>query len=62
MVSDAISQRRPKSHPSTTVYVYLLTLMACLGGLLFGYDTGNVSRLADIFIFDNIILLIMKDR
>lgn len=43
VVSDAISQRRPKSHPSTTVYVYLLTLMACLGGLLFGYDTGIVS-------------------
>ncbi|VDM44807.1 unnamed protein product [Toxocara canis] len=42
-VSQSVNQRKPSSHPQTTLYVYLLTTMACLGGLLFGYDTGVVS-------------------
>ncbi|GMS79049.1 hypothetical protein PENTCL1PPCAC_1224 [Pristionchus entomophagus] len=33
----------PSQQPSATGYVVLLTLLACIGGLLFGYDTGVTS-------------------
>lgn len=30
--------------PSLTPFVYSLVLSVCLGGFLFGYDTGGLSR------------------
>ncbi len=32
-----------ENHHGSTVYVLLLTLVAALGGLLFGYDTAVIS-------------------
>ncbi|CAJ0557789.1 unnamed protein product, partial [Mesorhabditis spiculigera] len=43
---------QPSEQPKTTFYVVLLTCLACVGGLLFGYDTGVVSS-AMLFLPDN---------
>ncbi|CAI4230444.1 unnamed protein product [Auanema sp. JU1783] len=37
------SREPPQQLPSVSTYTILLTLQACIGGLLFGYDTGVVS-------------------
>ena len=36
-----IQDKRPLDSP--TLYIYLLTIFAALGGFLFGYDTGVIS-------------------
>ncbi|CAJ0937992.1 unnamed protein product, partial [Mesorhabditis belari] len=46
------SRPQPAELPKTTFYVVLLTCLACVGGLLFGYDTGVVSS-AMLFLPDN---------
>ncbi|PAV78174.1 hypothetical protein WR25_26187 [Diploscapter pachys] len=46
------SQGRPATTPSISLYIILLTVQACIGGLLFGYDTGVVSS-AMLFVPDN---------
>uniref|UniRef100_A0A915PW95 Major facilitator superfamily (MFS) profile domain-containing protein n=1 Tax=Setaria digitata TaxID=48799 RepID=A0A915PW95_9BILA len=38
-------QENPKKQAEANAYVYLLTLVAAMGGLLFGYDTGIVSAI-----------------
>ncbi|GMT31340.1 hypothetical protein PFISCL1PPCAC_22637 [Pristionchus fissidentatus] len=42
----------PPKPPPATFYVVLLTTLACIGGLLFGYDTGVTSSVM-LFLPDN---------
>ena len=49
MINDDSNRNRPKKRPCRTRpagadrFYWQLTLLACLGGFLFGYDTSNIG-------------------